>query len=270
MNAPTLDGYALILGASSGFGEAAARAYARAGMDIIGVHLDRRSTMPHVEEIKAAVEAEGRQAWFYNVNAADEGKRRATLDDIAARIAAREGSAKIRVLMHSLAFGTLRPLIERPDAPGNELTKMNIDMTLDVMANSLVYWVQDVLRRDLFTAHARVFAMTSTGSWASWPEYGAVSAAKASLEAYVRQLACEGATRGFTANAICAGVTHTPALDKIPGHKVLMEKAIARNPWKRLTRTEDVAAAMVALSGENTYWINGNVINVDGGEAAAG
>ena len=50
---PPLDGWALILGASSGFGAAAAVALARAGVDIIGVHLDRRATMPNVERIIA-------------------------------------------------------------------------------------------------------------------------------------------------------------------------------------------------------------------------
>src|SRR5262245_6942521 len=71
-----LSGWALILGASSGFGEAVSLELARRGMDILGVHLDRRSTMPNVERITAAIRALGREAVFLNVNAADEGKRR--------------------------------------------------------------------------------------------------------------------------------------------------------------------------------------------------
>src|SRR5579884_2421939 len=106
-----MDGVALILGASSGFGEATALALARAGMDIAGVHLDRRHAMPHVEEIQAGIRAAGREAWFYNVNAADEGKRRATLDDLARRLGEREGAPGVRVLLHSLAFGTLKPML---------------------------------------------------------------------------------------------------------------------------------------------------------------
>ena len=57
---PALSGWALILGASSGFGAAAALAFARAGVDIIGVHLDRRATMPNVERIIAGVRESGR------------------------------------------------------------------------------------------------------------------------------------------------------------------------------------------------------------------
>ena len=70
----------LILGASSGFGEAAVHAFAQAGYDIYGVHLDRRAGLKHVEEIAASVEALGRQARFFNVNAADADKRAAVLD----------------------------------------------------------------------------------------------------------------------------------------------------------------------------------------------
>ena len=53
--------WALILGASSGFGEATALALSAAGYDICGVHLDRRQGMAHVDEIKAGIEANGRQ-----------------------------------------------------------------------------------------------------------------------------------------------------------------------------------------------------------------
>src|ERR1019366_5586925 len=43
--------WGLILGASSGFGEATAVELARAGMNIVGVHMDRRATLPHVAEV---------------------------------------------------------------------------------------------------------------------------------------------------------------------------------------------------------------------------
>ena len=72
--------------------------------------------------------------------------------------------------------------------------------------------------------------MTSSGGTRAIPEYGPVSAAKAILEAHIRQLALELAPAGITANAILAGVTDTPALRLIPGHEKLMEIARLRNP----------------------------------------
>lgn len=255
--------WALVLGASSGFGEATVKALAAAGYDIAGVHLDRKAGLKHVEEIKADIAKAGRRSQFFNVNAADEGKRGATLDAIAAALQANGGA--VAVLMHSLAFGTLKPYIA-----ADALTKANIEMTLDVMAHSLVYWAQDLVARKLMGEGGRVFAMTSSGSTRVIPAYGAVSAAKCALESHIRQLAVELAPHKITANSLRGGVTDTPALRKIPGNEKLIEAATRRNPYGRLTTPEDVANAVVALCRPEADWITGNVINVDGGEEIAG
>ena len=255
--------WALILGASSGFGEAAARALAARGLEICGVHLDRRAGMTHVGEITAAIRAEGREALFFNVNAADHDKRRQVLDTLAARIA-EDGGGAVRVLMHSLAFGTLNPYTG--DDPARLLTPAQLEMTLNVMAHSLVYWVQDALARRLLIQGSRVLAMTSAGVSRVWPGYGAVSAAKAALEAHVRQLAFELGPAGVTVNAVRAGVTDTPALRKIPGSEWMAQQAASRNPSGRMTTTSDVARVIAMLAGDESQWITGTVIGVDGGE----
>jgi NAD(P)-dependent dehydrogenase (short-subunit alcohol dehydrogenase family) len=94
-----------------------------------------------------------------------------------------------------------------------------------------------------------------------------VSAAKAALESHIRQLSMELIPHGITVNAIRAGVTDTPALRRIPGHEELYEVARERNPAGRPTRPEDVAEAIVALASPRLYWMTGNTIGVDGGEA---
>ena len=251
---------ALILGASSGFGEASALALAEAGFDIYGVHLDRRAGLEHVKEIVAEIEAVGRRALFFNVNAADAEKRADVLDQIAEET----GTGAVRVLLHSLAFGTLRPLVDRN--PKSVITPKQMDMTLDVMSHSLVYWTQGLVSRRLMGDGGRIYAMTSSGGDRVSPVYGPVSAAKASLESHCRQLALELAPLGITANAIRAGVTDTPALRKIPGADVMMAEAERLNPYHRLTTPEDVARCIVALADEGTYWMTGNTIRVDGGE----
>ncbi len=260
--------WAIILGASSGFGAATARALARAGMHIVGVHLDTRATLPNAEKVRADIESQGRRALFFNANAADPGKRREILDRVQEVISGDPDGGYVRVLLHSLAFGTLRPYITAD--PKEALTKSQLEMTLDVMANSLVYWVQDLFWRGLFRRGSKVFAMTSGGSARVIPYYGAVSAAKACLESHIRQLAFELAPAGVAVLGIRAGVTDTPALRKIPGHEQLIEQALRRNPSGRLTEPEDVANAIVALCHPGTYWITGCVINVDGGEDIVG
>lgn len=256
--------YAVILGASSGFGEATALALAAAGYDIFGVHLDRRAGLLHVEEIVAEIESHGRQARFFNINAADPEKRA----EVVAEMKETAAGAPVRVLLHSLAFGTLKPFITEPEK--DALNRSQMDMTLDVMAHSLVYWAQDLHRAGLLRRGSKIYAMTSAGDHIIWKAYGAVSAAKCALESHIRQLAVELAPEGITANAIKAGVTDTPALRKIPGNDAIIGSAQARNPSGRLTTPGDVARCLVALSGEGTDWMTGNVIQVDGGEDVAG
>ena len=83
MSAENRTRWALVLGASSGFGEACSLALARAGWNIFGVHLDRKATQSNVDRIVAEIGATGRRAEFFNVNAADEEKRAEVVAAIA-------------------------------------------------------------------------------------------------------------------------------------------------------------------------------------------
>lgn len=255
--------WALILGASSGFGAAASRELARHGMNIFGVHFDRAATMPAVQQLIKELEATGVKVRFFNVNASDEGKRSEVLDQVRKEF---EGNpeSNIRVLMHSLAFGSLKPFVSLK--PEEMLTQAQIEMTLDVMANTLVYWTQGVVVRKLMRKGGRIFAMTSSGGHSSLMNYGAVSAAKSALESYIRQLAMELGPMGITANTILAGVTDTPALRKIPGAQKMLDVARAKNPSLRNGTAVDVAHAIALLAHDDAYYISGNTIRVDAGE----
>ena len=106
--------WALILGASSGMGEATSLALAKDGYRICGIHLDFRASLARVEELKARIAKLGSEPLFINMNAADDEKRAAALDALRAKF--EESKAKgrdpyVRVVMHSLAFGTLLPFV---------------------------------------------------------------------------------------------------------------------------------------------------------------
>lgn len=260
--------WALILGASSGFGAAAARSLASAGYNIVGVHLDLRSTKAAAEQVRDELAALGVSVVFHNVNAADEGKRGQVIDDLRTRFEQRRADGAepfVAVLLHSLAFGTTLSYIS--DVEGErEVNQKQLEMTADVMAHSMVYWTRSLFHAGMLADGSRLFAMTSEGSTKAVPTYGPVSAAKAALESHCRQLALELIPHGITVNAIRAGVTDTPALRRIPGHQGLIDAATARNPAGRMTRPEDVGEALVALASPRLHWMTGNVIGIDGGE----
>ena len=286
------DKWALILGASSCFGAASARALSKAGFNIFGVHLDRKAAMPRVQEVIDDCKAAGVQVHFYNKNVAsdenrieiithmaevlsgaplplDAGESFADLKShpaILARAAAvlQNHAGAIQAMLHSVAFGTLNPYIH--EDPKQQTSRAQMEMTLDVMANSLVYWCQDLARVNLLGKGSKVFAMTSSGSHRVIVGYGPVSAAKAALESHVRQLALELAPRGVRVNCFEAGVTDTPSMRAIPNADMIKQEAIKRNPGARLTTPEDIAAVFVALMSPTVQWVNGTVIKVDCGE----
>ncbi|MGC9467223.1 MAG: SDR family NAD(P)-dependent oxidoreductase [Anaerolineae bacterium] len=256
--------WALILGASSGFGAAAARALSREGMHIFGVHLDTRQTLPRADAVVADIEAVGSQAVFFNTNAADERRRRRVVGAIEERLA-EDPAGCIHLMVHTLAFGSLRPFIDAdPEVVVNE---SQMEMTLRVMAHSLVYWTQDLVRAQLLRSGSRIYAMSSLGSRRVSSHYGPVSAAKAALEAHSRQLAVELAPRGIAVNCLMPGVTDTPALRAIPGHEEILAQVRQYHPAGRLTKPEDVAQALVTLADPRLTWISGAVIPVDGSES---
>src|SRR5262249_6473066 len=145
MNDGTLAGsWSLVLGASGGIGAGCAVALATAGSHILGVHLDRAVRQPDVDTLQERLRATGTQAHFFNDNAASAAGRERVLTEVA-KLTGPDG---VRVFVHSLAFGALVPFM--PTEEGRPVVdSRQLDMTLSVMAHSLVLWTQDMFRAGL-------------------------------------------------------------------------------------------------------------------------
>ena len=124
--------WALILGGSSGFGLATAKRLARGGLNVLVVHRDRRGAMkdiqPHFDEIAAIAEERGLGFHTWNADAISADKRSETIDSIAEAIGP---DGRVRVLMHSIAFGNLKliaPEKVEPRTAGAELaSRLGVD-----------------------------------------------------------------------------------------------------------------------------------------------
>ena len=172
----------------------------------------------------------------------------------------------LKLMLHSIAFGTTTNFFgEKP------VNQKQMDMTVHVMGNSLLYWTQKLYEAKLLAKGSRILGLTSEGNYVAMEGYGPVSVAKVAMEAIIRQIGWELGQFGITANSVQAGVTPTRALTKITDNwEAWVENTKKRNPMRRTTTPEDVANTISLLLRPGADFINCSIIYCDGGESRSG
>lgn len=252
--------WAIILGGSSGLGLASAKKLASEGMNICIIHRSSRAEMEIINQEFTLIKYENIQFLSFNKDVLNIHHQTEILTELKNSLGT---DGKIRCLLHSIAKGNLKPMI---GLENESLSTDDFTITMQAMAISLYDWTKLIFNEKLFSDDARILAFTSEGSSKPISNYGAVSAAKAALEAISRNIALEFAPFGLCSNCIQAGVTDTRSLQMIPESDEIKEHTKKRNPFKRLTTPEDVANVVSLLCTDEAAWINGCVIPVDGGE----
>lgn len=252
--------YALVLGGSRGLGWATVHKLHSEGIPVIAVHRDFKKDLP---AISRKFEGLARSKTPFHAIHKDAVRN---VDGILGELKKILGpGGSIRILVHSIARGNLKPMVGV--GASDTLAPGDFSATAEAMAVNLYTWVSRLQEEGLFSPQTQVVAFTSEGNKKVIPGYGAVAAAKASLEAIVRQIAVEFAPKGIRANCIQAGVTDTDSLRQIPGSDRIVAETIRRNPHGRLTLPSEVADAVFLLTRQEASWITGNVLKVDGGES---
>lgn len=256
--------WALILGGSSGFGMATIKKLAQNGMNIVSLYREMskgdKSTKSKYQELSKNHKV---SILPYNLNALDEEKMTEFVKEIKE---IEDNQIRFDVILHSIARGNLKPLVNKEANEENWLSKEDIEGTTYAMGTSLLFWVRSLYKNGLIEQKAKILALISEGVDKYWETYAAVAIAKTTLLSLAKYMAVEFGKLGFTTNLIQAGITQTPSFEMIKDSEKLATFAANRNPLGRLTQPEDIANVIYLLCQPESNWINGSVIYVDGGE----
>jgi 3-oxoacyl-[acyl-carrier protein] reductase len=241
---------ALITGASSGIGAAAALAFGRQG-SLVAVHYNSRRSQ--AEAIAAQIREAGSDAAVFQADVS----RSADLDRLAREVHARFG--RIDILVNNAGGFVQRVLLaEAPD----EL----IDRVFHQNARSMVALSRQVIPHMRRQKSGTIINVTSQAARTGGSQgSGLYSATKAYISTYTRTLAKELVGDGIRVNAVAPGIIDTPIHD---GHTSpeLLAQLCAGIPMRRLGRADECAGAMLFLASDRlASYITGQTIEINGG-----
>ena len=160
-----------------------------------------------------------------------------------------EGGMRPEVLLFLAASGVMRPI--------GELSMHHLGWTFGVTSFSMALLASRLKPRKLI-------AVSSPGAGRAVAGYGAVGAAKASMEAFLRYLALELAP-ATSVYGIRVGLVETPAASRLPGFPEVRERVLSATPMGRLVTPGDVAELAVVLAREPLEMLTGSILDLDGG-----
>ncbi len=240
---------AIITGASSGIGQAAARLFAQAGAKLV---LTARRA-PELQALVAEIEATGGQAVAIAGDVRDEALARSLVETATTRFGGLD-------IAFNNAGTTGRPC-SLPDLPLQEW-QHTMDTNLTSAFLGARHQIPAMLARG---GGSLVFTSSFVGHTAGLAGMGAYAASKAALTGLVQVIAAEFGARGIRANALLPGGTDTPmgrASTPTPQARAWVEGLHA---LRRLAQPEEIARAALFLAGEDSSFITGSALRVDGG-----
>lgn len=244
---------ALVIGGTSGIGLATARAFARSGARVA---IAARGEAAGAQA-RAVLEAEGAQALFVSMDVRDEASVQSGVE---------------AVVKH---FGRLDFAVNSAGAGGDmaPLERTDQDVWDTVMAiNARGVWL--AMRHEipamLASGGGAIVNLGSIYGQAGRPAHHAYVASKHAVVGLTRSVALEYATRGIRVNALCAGVTRTPAMQQAEAYAPeIVQALVAEHPMKRMATEEEVAGAALWLCSDGAGYVTGTPLAVDGGFLAA-
>jgi len=248
-----LDGkVAMVTGAGSGIGKAAAIAVAEAGADCVPCELPEKiaDLAPVCEEIRSL----GRKAHPLPLCLPD-------IDSIDSAVAgAVEGMGRIDVLVNNAGVNVPRDALD--------VTEEDWDRVLDVNLKGLFFISQRVARKMVETGGGKIVNMASQNGVVGYYKRAAYCSSKAGVVNLTRVLALEWAPHKINVNAVGPTFVLTPLTQATFGDAALREDLLKRIPLGRVGQPEDVVGAVVFLASPAADLVTGHTLLVDGGWTA--
>jgi NAD(P)-dependent dehydrogenase (short-subunit alcohol dehydrogenase family) len=246
------DKVAVVLGGTSGIGQAIAYGFARAGASVIASSRDQAK----VDATADAIEKLGAKTLRRNSNVHD----RASLEGLCGDVMDTFGRVDVLVV----TSGALMK------APTLEVNDEDWSRVVDANLNGSFRANQIFGRRMIEQKSGSIINTCSMTTFVSFNEVTAYAASKSGVGMLTKQLACEWAPLGVRVNAIAPGVFRTPlntrALD-IPERAAAI---LGRTPMNRFGSVDELAGAAIFLASEASSFITGVILPVDGGFLAKG
>lgn len=114
------------------------------------------------------------------------------------------------------------------------------------------------------SGNASVVFFSTVAVQTGMPFHSSVAASKGAIEGLTRSLAAEFAPK-IRVNAIAPSLVDTPLASKFLNNELKLEKAIERHPMGRVGNAQEIAKATAFLLGEESGWMTGNIVQLDGG-----
>ena len=241
----------LITGAGRGLGRAMAARLAQQGVSVGLIDIDAASCTDAAERISAA----GGKATAYVADAAN----RAALLDAAGKFA--EKHAGLDAVINNAMLLRYEPIAA--------VTEAVADQMLGVGVKAAIWGAQALLTYRRADRSAAIINMTSPVAERGYPNTALYSAAKGALATLTKTLAAELGPGGIRVNALAPGSVPTPGAMGL-NDQAEYERRARTIPLRRLGHEDDIAAAALFLLSPAAAFINGEILHVDGGIAAAG
>lgn len=247
-----MDRVALVTGSSRGIGKATVTRLARDHANIV-VHY--RRTEEEALEVARQLEALGANVITCRAELESEDDLKAMIADIHAKW------GRIDTFVANAAAGAFLPMLSQKPH--------HLQRTYDTIVRSFVLLVSLIV--PVMPKGGRIVVVSGLDSRVTVPAHGTIGAAKAALEALVRQYAVELAGRDITVNAVVPGsvASENRELSRslFPGMGEAVTRAI---PLGRSAETAEIANAIGFLCSTDASYVNGTTLVVDGGISAAG